>query len=66
MSLDDASARLDALELAFFALIKQLEAGGLDRAALKARLRALAVSTTEATGDAQVAKALAHLERRIP
>lgn len=62
----DEIARLEALERAFAALVTQLQAGGLDVAALKGRLRALAVSSTEASGDAQVAKALAHLERRIP
>ncbi|GJD54054.1 hypothetical protein OPKNFCMD_6834 [Methylobacterium crusticola] len=65
MSTDDASARLDALELAFISLISQLKADGFDPAAFRTRLRALAVSTTETSGDAQVAKALAHLERRI-
>ncbi|ACL57043.1 hypothetical protein [Methylobacterium nodulans] len=62
----DEIARLEALERAFAALVTQLQAGGLDVAAFKGRLRALAVSSTEASGDAQVAKALAHLERRIP
>ncbi len=65
MPTDDAAARLDALELAFIALITQLKSDGFDPAAFKSRLRGLAVSTTEASGDAQVAKALAHLERRI-
>jgi hypothetical protein len=66
MPTDDAGARLDALELAFIALVAQLKGNGLDPAAFKSRLRGLAVSSTEASGDAQVAKALAHLERRIP
>ena len=65
-SAEEMQARVEAIELAFVALIERLRSDRFDPAAFKARLRSIAAATTEASGDAQVAKALAHFERKIP
>jgi hypothetical protein len=65
-SAEEMQARVEAIELAFIALIERLRSAGFDPAAFKAHLRSVAAATTAASGDAQVAKALAHFERKIP
>ena len=65
-SAEEIQARVEALELAFVALIERLRCDGFDPAALKVRLRTVAAATTAERGDAQIAKALAYLERKIP
>ena len=64
-SADEVQARIEALELALVALIERLRSNGFDPTAFKARLLSIAADKTAASGDAQVAKALAHLERKI-
>ena len=65
-SAEEVQARVEAIESAYEGLIKRLGSAGFDPAPFKARLRSIAAAKTAAIADAQVAKALDHVEQKIP